>query len=138
MIDKKLTPTINRLNSRVFNFNSSTSISNQLVKIVSLHIEFSLARVIHYLEAAKVDGRSDDEAKDVGRRIVEPQQGCQDEVATVGSKNHVPVEVDGLCILFGDLLRASRQLFALLLGKFFHRGDWKNEEAASGCCQKSI
>ena len=73
LIDKKLTPTINRLNSRVFNFNSSTSISNQLVKIVSLHVEFSLARVIHYLEAAKVDGRSDDEGNDVGRRIVAPQ-----------------------------------------------------------------
>jgi hypothetical protein len=36
------------------------------------------------------------------------------------SVKSIPVEVDGLSILFGDLFGASRQFFALFLGKFFH------------------
>ena len=72
------------------------------------------------LEAAEVDSRGDDEADDVGRRIVGPQQSGQDKISAVGAQNHVPVEVDGLGIFLGDLFRASGQLFAFLLCEFLH------------------
>jgi hypothetical protein len=42
-------------------------------------------------------------------------------------QDHVSVEIDGLDILLGNLLRASRQFFAFLLSEFFHFGFFFNK-----------
>jgi hypothetical protein len=48
------------------------------------------------------------------------EENVYQEVSPIGPEDHVSVEVDGLGILFGDLLAAPRQLLSLFLGKLLH------------------
>ena len=78
----------------------------------------------HELEAADVDEGAHNEHGDVKCEVVPAKQGHDGEVETVGPKDHVPVEGQGLSVLPQDLARTSGTLLSFLFSKCFHSGNY--------------
>ena len=75
---------------------------------------------VHELEASHVDDKGEKEANNLGRPVVGPHQGGEQEVGAVSAQDHVPVEVNCFCVLLCYLLGTSGQFLSLFLGEFFH------------------